>query len=167
MAADAGVSLGVVVVGILIMIGGWPWIDPLVSLVIVAVIFIATWGLLRDSVNYAMDAVPNGIDYAGIRQYLLSFDRVNRIHDLHIWPLSTAEVALTVHIVVNDDSLDNQFLWELQQNLYDHFGTEHATVQVETSTRENDCMLVGTDANGTGYEGHASDDNSAALYFRR
>jgi cobalt-zinc-cadmium efflux system protein len=141
MSADAGVSLGVVVAGILIMIRGWPWIDPLVSLVIAAVVFIATWGLLRDSINYAMDAVPKSIDYTGIRQYLMSFERVNRIHDLHVWPLSTTEVALTVHIVVFDDSLDNNFLWELQQHLHDHFGIEHATIQVETPTRENGCML--------------------------
>jgi len=141
MSADAGVSLGVVVAGILIMIRGWPWIDPLVSLVIVAVIFIATWGLLRDSMNYAMDAVPKSIDYTGIRQYLMSFERVNRIHDLHVWPLSTTEVALTVHIVVSDDLLDNNFLWELQQHLHDHFGIEHATIQVETPTKENGCML--------------------------
>lgn len=161
MAADAGVSLGVVVAGILIMISGWSWIDPLASLVIVAVVLIAAWGLLRDSINYAMDAVPKSIDYAGIRQYLLSFDRVNRIHDLHIWPLSTSEVALTVHIAVYDDALDNNFLWELQQHLHDHFGIEHATIQVETSTTENDCMLVGKNSDRTDYQDAAADGDSA------
>jgi cobalt-zinc-cadmium efflux system protein len=141
MAADAGVSLGVVVAGIFIMIRGWQWIDPGISLVIVTVIFIGTWGLLRDSINYAIDAVPKSIDYNGIRKYLMGFDRVNRIHDLHVWPLSTTEVALTVHIVVNDNSLDNNFLRKLQQHLHDHFGIKHTTIQVEPSTSKNDCIL--------------------------
>ena len=141
MAADAGVSLGVVVAGIFIMVKGWLWIDPVVSLMIVAVILVGTWGLLRDSINYAMDAVPDSIDIPAIRNYLMSFDHVNRIHDLHVWPLSTTEIALTVHMVVNDDSLDNNFLQNLQQHLHDHFGIEHSTIQVETSMGENDCML--------------------------
>ena len=141
MAADAGVSFGVVVAGIFIIIKGWLWIDPAVSLMIVAVILVGTWGLLRDSINYAMDAVPDNIDIPAIRNYLKSFDHVNRIHDLHVWPLSTTEIALTVHLVVKDVSLDNNFLRTLQQHLHDHFGIEHSTIQIETSTGENDCML--------------------------
>ncbi len=141
MAADAGVSLGVVVAGIFIIVKGWQWIDPVVSLMIVAVILVGTWGLFRDSMNYAMDAVPDSIDIRAIRNYLMSFDHVNSIHDLHVWPLSTTEIALTVHIVVNDDSLDNNFLRSLQQHLHDHFAIEHSTIQVETSMGENDCML--------------------------
>jgi cobalt-zinc-cadmium efflux system protein len=141
MAADAGVSLGVVVAGIFIMARGWLWIDPVVSISIVAVIFVGTWRLLRDSINYAMDAVPKTIDIVRIRHYLMGFDRVNRIHDLHVWPLSTTEIALTVHIVVSDDSLDNNFLGKLQKHLHDYFGIEHATIQVETSMGENDCVL--------------------------
>ena len=141
MSADAGVSLGVVVAGILIMIKGWLWIDPVVSLAVVAIIFIGTWGLLRDSFNYAIDAVPRNIDIAGIKKYIMNYERVNHIHDLHVWPLSTTAVALTVHIVVTNDSLDNSFLRELQQHLHDNFGIEHATIQLETSTSENDCML--------------------------
>lgn len=141
MAADAGVSLGVVVAGIFIIVKGWLWIDPVVSFLIVAVILVGTWGLLRDSINYAMDAVPDSIDIPAIRHYLMSFDHVNRIHDLHVWPLSTTEIALTVHIVVNNDSLDNNFLRNLQQHLHDYFGIEHSTIQVETSMCENNCML--------------------------
>lgn len=141
MAADAGVSLGVVVAGIFIIVKGWQWIDPVVSLMIVAVILVGTWGLFRDSINYAMDAVPDSIDIRAIRNYLMSFDHVNSIHDLHVWPLSTTEIALTVHIVVNDDSLDNNFLRSLQQHLHDHFAIEHSTIQVETSMGENDSML--------------------------
>jgi cobalt-zinc-cadmium efflux system protein len=85
--------------------------------------------------------VPDSIDIHAIRNYLMSFDHVNHIHDLHVWPLSTTEIALTVHIVVNDDLLDNNFLWKLQEHLHDYFGIEHSTIQVETSMGENDCML--------------------------
>jgi cobalt-zinc-cadmium efflux system protein len=141
MAADAAVSLGVVVAGVLIMIKGWLWIDPVVSLVIVAVVFLGTWGLLRDSINYAIDAVPKSIDVDGIRQYLLGMERVSHIHDLHVWPLSTTEIAMTVHVVVCDDALDNRFLSQLQRHLHDHFGVEHATIQVETAMGDNDCLL--------------------------
>ncbi len=141
MAADAGVSLGVVVAGIFIIVKGWLWIDPVVSLMIVAVILVGTWGLLRDSINYAMDAVPDSIDIPAVKKYLMSFDYINCIHDLHVWPLSTTEIALTVHIVVNDDTLDNNFLRNLQQHLHDHFGIEHSTIQVETSMGENECMM--------------------------
>jgi cobalt-zinc-cadmium efflux system protein len=141
MAADAGVSLGVVVAGIFIIARGWLWIDPVVSLIIVAVILVGTWGLLRDSLNYAMDAVPDSIDIPAIKNYLLKVDSINSIHDLHVWPLSTSEIALTVHIVVNEESLDNNFLRNLQQHLHDYFGIEHSTIQVETSLGENDCML--------------------------
>jgi cobalt-zinc-cadmium efflux system protein len=141
MAADAGVSLGVVIAGIFVLVKGWLWIDPVVSLVIVAVIFIGTWGLLRESINYSIDAVPKSIDIVGIREYLNSIEYVSRIHDLHVWPLSTTEIALTVHIVVNSESLDNNSLRKLQQHFHDHFGIEHSTIQIETSMGENDCML--------------------------
>jgi len=141
MAADAGVSLGVVVAGIVILIKGWLWIDPVMSLAIVAVIVISTWGLLRDSINLAVDAVPKGMDMAGIRHYLSGLDNVSRIHDLHVWPLSTTEVALTVHLVVTDDSIDNHFLIDLQQHLQERFGIEHATIQVEKEDDKTICML--------------------------
>jgi len=141
MAADAGVSLGVVIAGIFVLTKGWLWIDPVVSLVIVAVIFIGTWGLLRESINYSIDAVPKDINIAGIREYLNSIEHVSSIHDLHVWPLSTTEIALTVHIVVNSKSIDNNFLRKLQQHFHDHFGIDHSTIQIETSMGENDCML--------------------------
>jgi len=141
MAADAGVSLGVVIAGILIMVYGWLWIDPVISLVIVAVIFAGTWGLLRDSMNYAMDAVPANIDIPAIKQHLMGLEPIGSIHDLHVWPLSTTETALTVHVVVNHNTVDNHFLCNLQQNLHDHFGIAHSTIQVETATGEVRCML--------------------------
>lgn len=142
MAADAGVSLGVVIAGFFIMYTGWDWIDPAISLLIVTVIFIGTWGLLRESTNYAMDFVPRKIDNLEIRQFLLAIDKVSSIHDLHIWPLSTTEVALTVHLVVNDDSLDNAFLDRVQQHLHDYFNIEHSTIQIEALDKESRCRLV-------------------------
>ncbi len=141
MAADAAVSVGVVIAGLFILFKNWLWIDPAISLVIAGVIFVGTWGLLRDSMNYAMDAVPAKIDLTGVRQYLEHFDHVDHIHDLHIWPLSTTEIALTVHLVVNKQVLDNDFLNELQTHLHDTFDIEHATIQIESALAENHCRL--------------------------
>lgn len=144
MAADAGVSFGVVVAGIIIMVTGWLLIDPLISLLIVAVILVGTWSLLRDSMNLAIDSVPKGIDIAGIKRYLTSVENVSQIHDLHVWPMSTTEVALSVHLIIVGDSLNTDFLSKLQQQLHDRFSIEHSTIQVE---RQDDgpCML---DKNG-------------------
>ena len=131
MTADAGVSLGVVVAGIIIMATGWLVIDPLSSLLIVAVILVGTWSLLRNSLNLAIDAVPEGIDMDGIKRYLTGLENVCQIHDLHVWPMSTTEVALSVHLIIGDDSLNDDFLSKLQRQLHDRFGIEHSTIQVE------------------------------------
>lgn len=140
MAADAGVSFGVVVAGIIIMVTGWLLIDPLISLLIVAVILVGTWSLLRDSMNLAIDAVPKGIDIAEIKRYLTSVENVCQIHDLHVWSMSTTEVALSVHLIIVDDSLNNDFLPKLQQQLHDRFSIEHSTIQVERKD-DGPCML--------------------------
>jgi cobalt-zinc-cadmium efflux system protein len=131
MAADAGVSLGVVVSGIIIMATGWLLIDPLISLLVAAVILVGTWSLLRNSLNLAIDAVPEGIDMDGIKRYLTGLENVCQIHDLHVWPMSTTEVALSVHLIIGDDSLNDDFLSKLQRQLHDRFGIEHSTIQVE------------------------------------
>lgn len=141
MTADAGVSFGVVIAGVCILFTEWTWIDPAVSLIIVGVIFVGTWGLLRDSMNFALDAVPGSVDLVGVRRYLEGLDRVGRIHDLHVWPLSTTETALTVHLVVRDDVLDNTFLRDIQEHLQRHFDIDHTTVQIEKMTAEDDCVL--------------------------
>ncbi|MDO9213975.1 MAG: cation diffusion facilitator family transporter [Methylococcales bacterium] len=140
MIADAGVSLGVVIAGAIIMFKGWLLIDPAISIFIVAIILIGTWSLLRDSMNLALDSVPDDIDIAGIKKYLTNLDNVSQIHDLHIWALSTTEVALSVHLNMVDDSLSKNFLPEIQQQLHDCFNIEHSTIQVE---RPGDgfCML--------------------------
>lgn len=141
MAADAAVSLGVVFAGIIIMFRGWVWVDPVLSLVIVGILLVGTWGLLRDSMRYAMDAVPESVDIVQVRQYLEGLPHVVRIHDLHVWPLSTTETALTVHLVVDGSAVNNRFLSDVQQELQHRFGIAHATVQVETCSDENGCML--------------------------
>ncbi|MDH4944222.1 cation diffusion facilitator family transporter [Sulfurimonas sp. C5] len=133
MAADAAVSLGVVVVGIVMMYTDWNWLDPLVTLLIVGVILIGTWHLLRDSTAYALDFVPSKIDTEAIKKFLQNNEKIESFHDLHIWALSTTEIALTVHLVVYDENIDNSFLHYLHQELHDHFHIGHATIQVESS----------------------------------
>lgn len=141
MAADAGVSLGVVVAGIVIMITGWLWIDPAISLVLVVVILVGTWNLLHESINLSVDAVPRDIDISGIKDYLTKIEGVSEIHDLHVWALSTTQTALTAHLVITKNLIDNEFLKEIQQHLHDNFDIEHATIQVEKENTENNCML--------------------------
>ncbi len=143
MAADAGVSLGVVVAGAVILFKGWLWVDPAISLAIVLVVLLGTWGLLRDSVNLAMDAVPEHIDIAAVRAYLNGLGEVRDIHDLHVWGLSTTESALTVHLVVEDrGALGNAFLAQLQQQLHQRFGIDHATIQLESGDEPCGCRLA-------------------------
>ncbi|NDR67527.1 cation transporter, partial [Klebsiella pneumoniae] len=99
MAADAGVSFGVVIAALLIMATGWQWLDPAISLAIAVVVLLSGWELARDSVNLALDAVPKGIDLKRVRDYLAALEGVTEVHDLHIWAMSTSETALTAHLV--------------------------------------------------------------------
>ena len=140
MAADAGVSLGVVVAGFLIMATGLLWIDPAISLVIAAVITWGTWGLLRDSVNLALHAVPQGIELAEVRQYLSSLPHVTAVHDLHVWPMSTTETALTAHLVRDVDDCDCALLDRAARELHLKFEIQHATLQFETT--DHHCQLA-------------------------
>jgi len=142
MAADAGVSLGVVLAGVAIVLTGRPWIDPLVTLAIVAVILVGTWGLLRDSVNLALDAVPRGVDLPGVRSYLDSLPGVTEVHDLHIWGMSTTEAVLTAHLVRPGWGTDDAFLQETARAMHVRFGIEHATLQVETGSQAHPCGLA-------------------------
>lgn len=132
MAADALISAGVVVAGIAIAFTGWEWLDPVVSLILVAVIIYGTWGLLRDSFNLALDAVPPGIDAAAVCTFLRGLPRVVDVHHVHIWGLSTNETALTAHVVLTDDRTDNGLLREINHELNEHFGVGHATIQFES-----------------------------------
>ena len=143
MAADAAVSFGVVAAGAVIWFTGWFWVDPAVSLTVVAIIFAGTWQLLRESFNLAVDAVPEHIATDEVRRYLTGLEEVVRIHDLHIWAMSTTEVALTVHLVVTDPVQREDFLEEVSQTLSRQFGIGHTTLQVETLDREDACRRYG------------------------
>lgn len=131
MIADAAVSLGVVVVGGVLLLTGWSWIDPAASLVIVAVILWGTWGLLRESFDMAMDSAPEHLDVAEIKTFLETLPGVTGVHDMHVWNLSTTDTALTVHLV-RDEAADGAFLAAVQTEVRKRFGIKHATVQVET-----------------------------------
>jgi cobalt-zinc-cadmium efflux system protein len=131
MASDAVVAAGVVAAGFAILLTGWLWIDPLVSLAINAVIVWATWGLLRDSLGMAMAAAPPGVDPAQVRAFLLGRTNVESLHDLHIWPMSTTEVALTCHLIMPQGHPGDAFLRQLAEDLATRFGIGHATLQIE------------------------------------
>ena len=135
MAADALVSLGVVIAGFAILMTGALWIDPVVSLVIVAVIAWGTWGLLKDSVEMSLLAVPKGVSESGVRGYLAGLDGVTEIHDLHIWPMSTTETALTAHLVMPGGHPGDAFLREVAEELEHHHRIGHTTLQIEMSRK--------------------------------
>ncbi len=132
MAADAAVSAGVVVAGFFIVKTGLSWIDPVTSLVIVAVIAIGTWGLLRDSVNMSLQAAPPGIDPLEIGSFLRAQDGVQEFHDLHVWPMSTTETALTVHLLMPSGYPGDTYTARVAAALKEKFGIDHATIQIET-----------------------------------
>lgn len=131
MAADAGVSLGVVIAGAVIMLTGWLWLDPATSLVIVAVILWGTWGLLRDSTSLALFAVPAHIDIARVKAFLQSLPGVVRVHHVHVWSMSTNEVALTAHLVMPGGHPGDAFLEHAAQELHVRFSIAHPTLQIE------------------------------------
>jgi len=131
MAGDAAISAGVVVAGLLIAATGWQWLDPLTSIVIGMLIVWGTWGLLRESVNLAMDAVPEGVDLHAVEAYLCRLPGVQSVHDLHIWGMSTTETALTVHLVMPAPPGTDQFLDHMCHELREHFNVDHITVQIE------------------------------------
>ena len=141
MASDAAISVAVVVGAGAITLTGLEWIDPALSLAIAVVIVIGTWGLLRDSVNLALDAAPRGIDVAAVRAWLAGLPGVEEIHDLHIWAMSTTETALTAHVIrpANDDG--DSFLHQACEGLAVRFNIGHATLQVETDA-DSICRLA-------------------------
>lgn len=140
MAADAAVSAGVVVAGFAILWTGWLWIDPAVSLGIVAVIAIGTWGLLRDSVNMSLHAAPTDIDPDEVAAFLRARPGVSDIHDLHIWPMSTTETALTVHLTLPGGYPGDTFVHDIAADLHARFEIDHPTIQIETDAG-TDCKL--------------------------
>jgi cobalt-zinc-cadmium efflux system protein len=140
MAADAAVSIGVVIAGGVILLTGWHWIDPFTSLVIAAVILLSTWGLFKESFNLAVQSVPQGIDPEQVERYLSRLPRVLEVHDLHIWAMSTTETALTVHLVTPEPSnKDDRLLVTAGKELHDRFEIVHVTIQIEHATTEESC----------------------------
>jgi cobalt-zinc-cadmium efflux system protein len=132
MTADAAVSAGVVVAGVLIYFTHVYWIDPLASLLVVGLILWSSWGLLRDAIALSLQAVPRGIDAEAVSDHLASLPGVTRVHHLHIWAMSTTEAALTAHLVMPNGSGNDAFLAQAAENLARRFGIDHATLQVES-----------------------------------
>jgi cobalt-zinc-cadmium efflux system protein len=144
MAADAAVSAGVVVAGLVMLFSGWWWLDPVVSLLINAVIVWGTWGLLRGSLDLAMDAVPEGVDVPGVQNYFRNLPGIIGFHHLHIWPLSTTETALTVHLIKPRTEGDDDLLGTVNLELSARFRIDHATIQFERAEEER----IGVSAKG-------------------
>lgn len=146
MMSDALVSAGVVVAALVIGRTGWNWLDPALSLAIVAVIVLGTWSLMKESLNLILDAVPEGINPDDVESYLRGILGVKELHDLHIWGMSTTEVALTVHLVAPEFRQDDSILDKTARELHDRFGIEHATIQVEKGDGSFGCRQGNGDA---------------------
>ncbi|MFZ2315136.1 MAG: cation diffusion facilitator family transporter [Gammaproteobacteria bacterium] len=141
---DMLLLVGVVVSAIVIKYTGQVWIDPVIGLIIVAIVLWGTWGLLRNSLSLIMDAVPHYIDHAGVKQYLAQYPGVVAVHDLHIWGLSTREVALTAHLVMPNTPLTDADHKKIQAALQHDFQINHVTIQVETGDMIDPCVRAGT-----------------------
>jgi cobalt-zinc-cadmium efflux system protein len=139
MAADAAVSLGVVIAALLILQTGWFWLDPAASIAVGLAILWSGWGLMREALNLALDAVPAGIDPSAVETYLASVSGVTEVHDLHIWAMSTTETALTAHLVRPVAGWDDTLLADIAHELEHRFAIQHATIQFETGALE--CRL--------------------------
>ena len=144
MASDALVSAGVVIAGLIIAVSGWLWLDPLVSLIVNGVIVWGTWSILREALGMSMAAVPDRINPARVRAYLEARPGVAAIHDLHIWPMSTTEIALTCHLVMPDGYPGDPFLHEIAADLAARFKIDHPTLQIELDPH-GACALASDD----------------------
>ncbi|MEP6569831.1 MAG: cation diffusion facilitator family transporter [Acidobacteriota bacterium] len=131
MAADAVISFGVVLTGVVMLQTGWQRLDALVSLIIVTLIIYGTWSLVRDSINLALDAVPEGINMDDVKEYLAGLPTCVDVHDLHVWGMSTTEAALTAHVVMAETVCDDALLAKTANELHHKFGIQHTTLQVE------------------------------------
>lgn len=143
MAADAAVSAGVVLAGWLYGVFGWAWLDPVVSLLIAVIIVVGTWGLLRESLRLLFDGVPQHIDPAAVQTWLASRAGVREVHDLHIWAMSTTDVALSAHLVMPDGCPSDDFLQATAEGLFATFHIAHPTLQVESTPLVKRCVQQG------------------------
>ena len=140
MMADGLVTLGVLLAGVAFIFTDAYWLDPVISLVIVAVVLWSTWGLFADAVRLSLDAVPEGIEPEEVHDYLRSLPSVTEVHDLHIWAMSTTETALTAHLVLADESAaGNGLLKRANEGLHDHFEIVHTTLQLEYGEPTDPC----------------------------
>ena len=139
MAADAAVSAGVMLSGAVILLTGWAWLDPLVSVLVALVILISTWQLFTDSLNLSLDAVPQSVDPVAVRAYLAALPEVAGIHHVHIWALSTTEIALTAHLIKRTSTLDDALLARIRAELLQRYGIGHPTIQFECASCEQKC----------------------------
>ena len=144
LASDALLSLGVVLTGALVLWTHKLWLDPAAGLLIVITILAGTWGLIKDSVNMLLDAVPSKIYQKDVKTYLSKLSGVTAVHDLHIWALSTKEIALTAHLVMPEKILDDHDYHDINDYLKDHFHIDHVTIQVERGHLENPCGQAST-----------------------
>lgn len=142
MLADAGISFGVVIAGVLINITGFYLIDSITSIIIAVIIFIATWKLLKESFFLTLDSVPKHIDFKEVASFLKSIDGVKEIHDLHIWPISSSDTALSVHLVVEEDRSRNLLNLNLQEQIEEKFAISHSTIQVELNEANKHCLKM-------------------------
>lgn len=145
MVADAAVSVGVVLAGVGMLWTGWLWLDPAIGLVIAVVIFAGTWGLLRASLRLSLHAVPDGVDVRKVSEFLLGLPEVKEVHDLHIWGMSTTEVALTAHLVMPQGHPGDAFLAHLAEELERRFHIHHPTFQIELGEVGASCKLAPED----------------------
>jgi cobalt-zinc-cadmium efflux system protein len=156
MAADALVSAGVVVAGGLALWFGWNWLDPVVSLLIAAVIVVGTWNLFKQSLHLLFDGVPDGIDLLAVQALLESLPGVERVHDLHVWAMGTSQTAMTAHLVMPHGHADDAFLRHATDSLHEHFGIEHVTIQVMRVPFTRACAALASRA------GHPPDTSAQA-----
>ncbi|MCX2744181.1 cation diffusion facilitator family transporter [Mangrovivirga sp. M17] len=137
MAADAAVTLGVLIGGLVMKHTGAYWVDPTLSIIIVVVIFYGAWELLSDSIKLAVDAVPGNINIEEVHKMLSELDHVEEVHDLHIWAMSTTETALTAHLVI-PDGCNDEYIFEIRNKLKDEFGIDHTTIQIENTFADDE-----------------------------
>ncbi|MCL2449373.1 MAG: cation diffusion facilitator family transporter [Polyangiaceae bacterium] len=142
LAGDAAIAFGVMASTFVVLQTGYVWIDPVVSIAVAVLILVSTWSLLRRSLNLVLDAVPEGVDVEGVRAFLAELPSVQEVHDLHIWAMSTTEIALTAHLVMPDDASEPSFLWRVCRELHDRFDIDHATLQVDSVDAPQRCVLA-------------------------
>ena len=141
MLGDAAIAAGVVVAGIVTLYTGWLWLDPVVGLVIGVLIIWGTWGLLTESLRLSLDGVPQGVDYPSVCAFLTGLPGVTQLHDVHIWSMSTTEIALTAHLVRPDADIDDAFSRQVAHELDRRFGISHSTIQIERAPHDHGCAI--------------------------